>query len=286
MELFPGIDGLTPKGEIEGTDCCPPDICAITEESLACNFINLLPNGPLWDEAKLKGLACKTWCESNCPDDVCGSLVAYAAYTGRRLHTVIQDILWPSIREASPYTAWDNMDDWLDRLGWVDCYNGFCRDPGLGELTPYEILGECGPQYCPPTFPDALARLYKRGVIVALWRMRHGFVKNLSAINFILSSLYSTLELDPNYNPNDPAAKLALVLRPSADFAHAVTKEACPRTEQTIADANKMVKLYMTPGNGVCVGAPSRVYPLTLAAHCIVRSLLPSCSVFVVNRKP
>lgn len=285
-QLYAGIDGWVPKGVIESDDCCPPDICAVTAESLACNFINLLPNGPLWDVAKQKGLTCKGWCSSTCADDDCGSLVTYAAFVGRRLHATIQDSLWPAIREASAYTAYDTMDEWLARLGWLDCYNGFCRDAALGELTPYEILGECGPQYCPPTFSEDFSRVYKRGVIVALWRMRHGFVRNLAGLNFILSSLYSKLEFDTSYNPNDPMAKKCLILTPTVDFGEKVTRSPCPRTDQSVTDSSNLVQLYLTPGKGVCTGAPSRVYPLVLAAHCIVRSLLPNCNTFCLSRRP
>lgn len=284
----PGIDGLVPVGVIESDGCCPPDVCAITTESLSCSFISLLPSGPLWDQAKVSGLACKSWCDPCGPSATgdCASLVNYAAYTGRLLYDTIAGVLWPALREASPFTAWTTMDSWLDRLGWRDCYNSTCRDAALGPITPYEIMGECGPTFCPPIMSEDLQRLYKRGVIVALWRMRHGIARNLAAINFILEPLFAELAQDPANNQNDPAAQQCLVLRPTTNFANKIIQEPCPRTDTTILEQQKQVQLYLSPGQGVCVGAPSRVYPLQLAAHCIVRSLLPSCNTVCVKRKP
>lgn len=285
--LFPGIDGLVPVGAIESDGCCPPDICSITTEALACSFIGLLPTGPAWDSAKVDGVACRSWCDPcGGATDSCTSLVNYAAYIGRSLYDTIAGTLVPALREADPYTAWDNMDSWLDRLGWRDCYNSTCRDAALGPITPYEVMGECGVAFCPPILSEDLARLYKRGIIVALWRMRHGIARNLAGINFILEQLFVELAPDPANNPNDPAAPQCLVLRPTQNFASKIIKEPCPRTDLSALEQKKQVQLYLSPGQGVCVGAPSRVYPLQLAAHCIVRSLLPSCGTVCVNRKP
>lgn len=284
--MIPGIDGMFPAGSIDSGECCPPSICEITPESLICNFINLLPSGPLWDEAKREGINCPTWCDTGCPTDSCGSLVSYAAFVGRRLHSMISDNLWPTIRETSPYTAYDSLDSWLERLRWRDCYMGTCRLATLGELTPYEIMGECGPEYCPPTFPRDLELAYKRGVVIALHRMRMKPPRTVAAINFILQSLYSELVIDPKYNPDDPESKLCLILRPTGDYGLAVVPEACPRTDQSIADAQKTVRLFMTPADGICAGGPNRVYPLTLAAHCIVLALMQNCGNVCIKRIP
>lgn len=286
MPIVNGIDGPVETWNPDWVACCPPSVCEVTPQSLVCNFINLLPSGPLWDEAKFAGTTCPTWCDTGCPDDQCGSMVSYAAFIGRRLHSAIADTLWPSLRESSPYTAYDTLDEWLERYAWRDCYMGTCRLATLGEQTPYEILGECGVTFCPPDFAPELELLYKRGVVIALHRMRMRPARNLAAINFILESLYSELVPDPNFNPFEPGAKQCLVLQPTADYAEAVLPTPCPRTDQTESDANKMVKLYATPGNGVCAGAPPRVYPLTLAAHCIVLSLMSSCNPVCIKRKP
>jgi hypothetical protein len=293
INLVAGIDGLVPQGQLPDSGCCPPDICEISVESLACNIINILPNGPLWDKAKDAGIACHTNCAPDCSPtnpnspsmaDACGSLVAHATYSAKKLYMAIMGALWPSLREAQPHTAYDTMDEWLDRLGWVDCYNRYCRDPALGEMTPYEVIGECGIEPCPPVFGADLERIYKRGVINALWRMRHGMIFNLSAINFVLEPLYSELVLDPKYG-TDPATPKCLVLRSTADFAPIVIKEPCPRTPETQLAASKMVQTYLSPGKGLCAGGPTRAYPMTLAAHCIVRSMLPTCCTICVELK-
>lgn len=207
----------------------------------------------------------------------------YAAFVGRRLHAMVQDNLWPALRESSPYTAYETLDDWVSKFNWRDCYMGTCRSPALGELTPYEIMGECGPQYCPPTFSDELSRLYKRGVVIALHRMRLKPARNLAALNFVLQYLYTEIVPDPNWEPDDEHPYRCLLLRPTADFAPAHTQLQCPPQAVT---TDMMVKLFLSPGDGICVGGPSRVYPLTLAAFCIIRALLPSCEIVCLTRSP
>jgi hypothetical protein len=280
-----GIDGAVPVGELPSDGCCPPDICSIDPDGLKCSMVSLLPSGPLWDETKQLGVQnCDTCepCEEPFMDEQCASLVLHAHYKGALLYYYIMAILWPALREANPATAWSTMDEWLDRLGWADCYNTYCRDPDLGPITPYEIVTECSDhEYCPPVFGEELTRIYKRGVILALWRMRHGSVENLAAINFIISSLYA--EVVPQ---TDAFGKVCLILRPTQDYAPVVLPTPCPETESTILQAQKQVKLYLTPGNGLCIGGPDRAYPLVLAAHCIVRSLLPICCNICLKRQP
>jgi hypothetical protein len=284
-----GIDGYTPVGEMASDTCCLPDLCSITPESIACAFVGLLPSGPLWDKSKELTIACGGNCDQNCNQfgnekDSCASLVLHAVYSARKLHYYIQSALWPSVRESNPYTAFTTMDSWLDRLGWQDCYNTFCRDKYLGEMTPYEVMGECGVEFCPPTFSEDLALIYKRAVITALWRMRLGFLPNLSSLNFILSSLYSELVPDPDWNELSGEPR-CLLLRPTADYAPVVLKEPCPRNQNTVLAGQKQVKLYLTQADGLCVGSTKRAYPLTLAAHCIVLSLLPNCCTFCLKQK-
>lgn len=285
-----GIDGRLPVGEIPSDGCCPPNLCSISAESIACGAIELLPSGPLWDKSKELARACKGNCDDACNElgegdpgteqQACASLVLHSIYSASKLYYYIKQALWPAVRESDPYTAWSTMDEWLDRLGWADCYNTFCRDKYLGEITPYEIMGECGLQFCPPTFSEELSRLYKRGVIVALHRMRLGFIPNLASLNFILSSLYSELVVDTS------GGTPCLVLRPTGNFAPVVLEEPCPRNQNTVLQSQKQVKLYLTPGDGLCVGGARIAYPLTLAAHCIVLSLLPTCCTICLKRQP
>lgn len=290
MNYANGIDGWTPVGEILSDNCCPPDLCSITPESIACGAVGLLPSGPLWDKSKELALACKGNCDQTCDQfgpeqDACASLVLHAVYSARKLYHYIKTSLWPAVREADPYTAWSTMDSWIDRLGWVDCYNTFCREKYLGEITPYEVMGECGVEYCPPIFSEELTRVYKRGIITALWRMRLGFIHNLASINFVLSSLHSEVVLDPAWDPAS-GDKPCLLLRPTGDYAPVALKEPCPRNQSTVLAAQKQVKLYLTAADGLCVNSTKRAYPLTLAAHCIVLSLLPNCCTICLKRQP
>ncbi len=284
--LYPSIDGMSPKGSFPETGCCPPDLCSISQCAMSCSFIQLLPSGPLWDRAKAEGILRKGWCDDDHCSPTCLTLVNHAIYSSKRLYSYIFDILWPSIREANPYTAYDTMDDWLDKMGWLDCYNSFCRSKALGEQTPYEIFTECGPTFCPPIIPEELQRIYKRGVIMALTRLRRGIAMNIASINFVLEGLYSELVLDPEYNPDNPNTEPCLVLRPTADFGNRIIPEPCPLTEKDIRLQQQLIQLYLTPGHGVCVGSPPKVYPMLLAAHCIVRSLLPACDNICVKRIP
>jgi hypothetical protein len=288
-----GIDGEVPVGTIAATGCCPPPVCEINPDSLACSAISLLPTGPLWDSTKQQGIGCVKDCTDGCAiqpfgneNEVCTSLVAHAIYTGRKLYYYVIGALWPALREDDPDTAFTTMDEWLDRLGWVDCYNQFCRDPALGEMTPYEILGECGIEYCPPTFSPELTLVYKRGIIRALSRLRRGIIPNLAALNFVLEPLYARVELDPDYDPvNNPQVQKCLILGSTATHAPVVTKDPCPRTETNVLQSQKTVPLFITPGNGLCAGGASVAYPLVLAAHCIARSLLPSCCIVCLRRE-
>lgn len=291
-ELYPGIDGMAPIGVLPPSGCCPPSICEISPESIKCSFVNLLPNGPLWDKAKDAGIECNIdGCVTDCDSGIgsefsmCGSMVAHAVYSARKLYQIIMTGLWPALRESDPSTAYSTMDEWLDRLGWIDCYNSHCRDASLGEITPYEILGPCGVEYCPPTFSPELARVYKRGIIMALWRMRHGLVSNLAAINFILEPLYAELVIDPAYGTSTEVEK-CLILRTTAETAPVVNPFPCPRTNETLLRDTKTVNLWLSPGKGLCAGGPTKAYPLVLAAHCIVRSLLPTCCNICIIRQP
>lgn len=290
-DLVPGIDGGVPLGTLPPTGCCPPSICELSVDAIKCTMVSLLPNGPLWDQSKEAGFVCDTNCTPYCPDgkgeeqELCGSLVSHAVYTARKLYYFLTNAIQPALRESRPDTASDTMDDWLDRLGWVDCYNSYCRSKDLGEITPYEILGPCGVEYCPPTFSKELALVYKRGLIVALHRLRLGIIPNLEAINFVIAPLYSRLYLDPNYGTAPDVAK-CLILRHTQTTAPVVIKEPCPRTAETQLAASRTVRLWLSPADGLCAGSPQRVYPLTLAAHCIVRSLLPTCCNICIDRQP
>lgn len=196
-----GIDGSVARAIGPRDGCCPPSICSIDLCGLMCNYVNLLPRGPLWDKPKALAMdwakaccAAGTLDEGEClPPKGCTSLAAYALYTARRLFVVLQEALWPALREASPYTAFTTLDDWLVRLGWQDCFAAGCRDPYLGALTPVEIPGPCKPVYVDLDYGDDLTCAVKRGIVIALWRLNLGIIRNLDAINFVIAELGAVL---------------------------------------------------------------------------------------------
>jgi len=287
MTIRIGADCQTDEAVLAADECCPRDVCEVDLCGLMCSFIGLLPNGPLWDKAKAKGLDTfreYTWCDPYCPDpDPCYTLVNYAAYNGQRLHHLITTALWPAIRESSPETAVTTLDDWLERLGWQDCYNSACRDPKLGELTPYEVMGACGPIYCPIETPPELECAVKRGIARALKRLRMGIVPNMCTINWVIEPLGARIDSFPEDCIIDG------VLYPSElDCCRGArwricgidgTIEACPgelcTAERTLPRINTLVT--RDPCNSPA-GSIELLRPNVLAAECIVRSLLPQWS--------
>lgn len=286
-----GADCETDEAVLERDPCCPRDLCEIDLCDLQCNFVQLLPNGPLWDRAKAKGLEQfrqYTWCQPYCPDpEPCYTLVNYAVYNARRLHNLIFTALWPAIRESNPETASTTLDEWLDRLGWQDCYNNACRDPRLGNLTPYEIPGECGPIFCPVETPADLECAVKRGIVRSLMRLRMGIIKNLCSINWVIEPLGAVVTHRPEICVFDDGVTTVAITEEldCCRGAHFTicgidgTIETClpvdcerPKTRPRI---NTLVE------RNICdmpAGAQQRIRPNVLAAECIVRSLLPSWS--------
>lgn len=290
MTIRIGADCETDEATRDPDPCCPRDICEVDLCGTMCSFIQLLPNGPLWDRAKAHGIdffRSYSWCDPFCPDpDPCYTLVNYAAYSGQRLYHLITSALWPALRESSPETAVTTLDDWLDRLGWQDCYNAACRDPRLGVLTPYEVQGPCGPIYCPIETPPELECAVKRGIVRALSRLRMGIIKNVCSINWVIEPLGAYIESFPRtcilegvevaYNVEEECCQGARWLICGIDDKI----EACPDELCTGDRTPRRIDTLVVrdPCNSPA-GSIERLRPNVLAAECIVRSLLPSWSV-------
>ncbi|MBO4228387.1 hypothetical protein [Bradyrhizobium neotropicale] len=266
--------------------CCPPPLCG---NDLCCTFVaffNLLPSGPLWDYWKEAAISYfqRSDDPSQCPllkDPQCPSLILHAIYTVLKLRVMVQGALWVSFRESNPYTAVTTLDDHLARLHWEDCYNQHCRSVLLGEITPLEIMGECGPVFCPPTFSGELELAVKRGVAVALTRANTGIIKNLCALNWVIDPLGAEiipdlLHVDDRMmEPCDPwgCADARFIVRHSRDWLEGVgSGDVC----ETHLPRPK-VPAYWTPTVCDPLGLPQMIWPGVLAAECIVRSILP-CS--------
>ena len=277
MATVLALDGVQELVGFREDDCCPPDICEIDVCVLMCNFIQLLPDGPLWDRAKMQGM--DKYRQDGCngitcapPEDVCTSLVNYAAYAGRVLHNLLFTALWPALREADPRTAWLTLDDWLDRLGWQDCYASACRDPGLGALAPFEIEGDCGPVFCAGEGASAsLTLAVKRGIVLALTRLAMQPTRNLSNMNWVIEPLGAVIK--PRPNPEDLAC---------------LDENECTEFPQFTLCTAPDKKIDSAPSDGNCGFKPERIkasydancntaseiYPGVAAAFCIIVSLL------------
>lgn len=189
-----GIDGRTLATNLPGGGCCPPSICDIDPCAFVCEFLNLLPSGPLWDEAKEKAvLAVKTgFCdEDTCVPTHCHTIVDHAVYSARKLWSFLRMFLQPVVQESSPFTAVDAMDFWLEALGWSDCTA--CE----GEPTISSILSQCPPE---------LASAVRRGLVIALARLQLQPIATVDSINFVIQEL--GVELTPEFSV-DPWASLA-----------------------------------------------------------------------------
>lgn len=278
-----GIDGYVDVGNVDGQSCCPPTLCDLDLCSMICNFVNLLPRGPLWDNSKKNVLdryrnGCNGTETIPCPavPEACTTLVAHSIYTARKIHDVLVNGLFAVVREFDPRTAYFTLDDWLERLGWVDCYGSACRSAVLGALTPYEIEGDCGPVFVAPDAPEALQKAVKRGVVLALVRLNMGIIKNLDGINFVLEPLGAELvpfidacTVDPD--TGETACPIVFSILPTAGLTRAC-ELTCPTYEQYYECVNNPIQNSYNPG---VVGLPETIYPGLLSAECIVRSLLP-----------
>lgn len=287
-----GADGCVPFYEPEPTGCCPPPLCG---NDLCCTFVafmNLLPSGPLWDYWKAKAIS---YFESNpsddpseCPlikDPDCPSLVLHAIYTVLKLRTWVHDALWVAYRESSPFTAVTTLDYHLAMLQWEDCYRQHCRAVLLGEITPYEIWTECGPQFCPADFPQELEDAVKRAIATALTRANMGVIRNLCGLNWIIAPLGAEIKpIYPDPMPPDPPPPtpeqpcvsqcmegVGFVISPTQDWLPGVgTGDVCETQMPP-----PQIPAHWDRACDKPAGLPDRIWPGLLAAECIVRSMLP-----------
>jgi hypothetical protein len=274
-----GADGLVEVGTIIDGSCCPPDLCEIDVCGLICNFVKLLPSGPLWDVPKQAALdhyqSADCTDESFVPDILsgCMSIVVHSVYAGHKLRTMLSEILWPAIRESDPTTAFDQMESWIMRLGWKDCYEGACRDPDLGPRTPYEIQTQCGNLFCEVDMPDVIRWAYLHALIQALVRLRMGIIKNLASINWVIEPLGA--KLLPGPGASATACPLQFTLAPISSTLPGWTRLSCPAMEDELAIIRSQVPGSFVPGpcNGVSRSGP--IWPGLMSAECIVRSILP-----------
>lgn len=259
-------DGCMPVGVLPVSGCCPPDPCHI---SMCCtlmgHFVNLLPNGPLWDGPKIEAL--QRIGEDGCDESACmscGSLVAYAMYTGRQLYDLIQSALIPALRNDSPLTASEDvLDTLLAEYDWRLCYE--CRQGGdgrLGPILPIEIDNECGGMtYAPVAMPEGLECAIKRATLLALTRLDMSPIKNLCGINWVIEPLGAVLT---PYNPSDELACCRgqrFEICPISDYIEACSDYCVAPTQIQAWFPHPVSEIAVWPG----------IY----AAQCIALSMLP-----------
>lgn len=264
-----GIDGRVEVEYPEATDCCPPDVCSISVDQLSCNFVNLLPSGPLWDRDK------RDW--QNTDQLSRTSLVRVAVLLANVMHDQIKNSLWPAVRETYARTASTTLEDWLTRLNWVDCY-GACRNPALTVLSPLEVMGPCGPVYCDPQLSDDYKAAFNKGLVQALIRFSRRPLATLDSLNSILEPLgvQATAGDIQGNKPNQcDGGQFCVTLNVSAD--------ELPIPILECGEIQRYVPTRVEIGCNAPAGVPQEVWPTLLAAECITRSFLPSKKLCVIQ---
>lgn len=278
-------DGCQDTIELPDTGCCPPPLCG---NDLCCTFVaffQILPSGPLWDYWKNAAISYFQRNDNprDCPlltDPACPSIVLHAIYVVLKLKKLVSDALWPALRESDPMTAVTTLDHWLDRLQWEDCYLQHCRSHLLGVITPYEIWSDCGPLYCPPGFSQEFSDALKHNIVRALTRAGMGGIKNLCWINWVIEPLAAKMEPvlpyvapppSPSGDPCGPCPPGAhFVINPLQDWMEgAGTGDLCE------PHPKPRVPAFWDRACDSPAGLPAQIWAGVLAAHCIVRSLMP-----------
>ena len=166
-------------------------------------------------------------------------------------------------------------------MQWEDCHRQHCRSVLLGDLTPYEIMSECGPLFCNPSIPPELENAVKKGVATALARANMGIVKNLCSLNWVIEALGA--EIKPVYPPPAPAHPVAP--DPCNACVEPIAFQICNTSDWLDGvGSGELCETHLPPPkiqawwDWECdrpAGLPEKIWPGVLAAECIVRSLMP-----------
>lgn len=258
-------------------ECCRPKLCQIDKFDLVCSLVNQLPTGPLWDMPKIRAIEkFKIRHESVEPvffEEKCISIADHAVYTAERLYSALLGPLWSSIRESNPYTAFDTLDDWLDRYRWVDCYYGPCRDPDLGDL-PFEKTEDCVNYFCDLTAPDDLKLAVKHGLVVSLSRLQLGTFARVEDINWIIEPLGARLQV----STETLDCPVAFNLVPLSNYLPSWDRDVCDGVASTPIQASFTIDDCPDEGESLVF------WPGLMSAECIVRSIMPRNQGIIINR--
>lgn len=265
----------------QGDPCCTPPVCYDPCDA-ACHLIWLLPSGPMWEAQKQTAIAkvqernhppfdlCRPLMDG-CFESQCGGLADYAIFMAEYLGVVIDGSLWAAVRESNPFTAISTLDDWLGRFGWEDCYQSLCRESWQGQITPFEIEGECGPIYCPPPIPEDLGCAVKAGTVKALARMRMGFIPNLDGINWVIEPLGATVKAVQQAGDTDCCDLRFMVCPTDGTIAACHSGHCFDNTQPPRIPACLDISCVNE------IGQPDVVWPGVITAECIVRTFLRPC---------
>ncbi len=306
--IRPGIDGLALATELPRDFCCPPTICNIDPCALACGLLNILPSGPMWDEAKREGIATAMAgpCDDgSCPPTHCHTMVDHTVYTANKLWGLARMFLQPVVQESSPFTALQALDFWLETLEWNDC--AACG----GEQSLEEIMAVA---------PGELVLAVKRAIATALARMQLQPIATVQAINFIIRELGVELTPERSSDPwgvsKDGASardnllegdridtacesddgdlciirpRLSFTLRPHSDTIRRALpldcseNDLCPEGRSVTPCTScecEFIPAFFIPCTLAQAPCPEdlnlRVWPGAYAAYCLVRAMLPA----------
>jgi hypothetical protein len=132
-----------------------------------------------------------------------------------------------------------------------------------------------------------LSNATKHAIILTLNRLGLGLIKNLSAINFAIAPLGAILSIDNSCDPGvvyDGVCAYKFRIASLSDVTKVWRRQACPRNDDTVAADNLEVPAFYTDDNCQTNGVKRRIYPMLLAAECIVRSLLPNDGTIKIKR--
>lgn len=293
--LLFGVDGRVPSTVLaEDCDGCLDIPCA-DDVAYLCSFVDLLPCGPLWDTQKeaVRNQIAEAGGIPECGFE-CPSMPVLAAFIGQNLSTNVRSILGANLRESNPLTAVETVDDWLDRLGWSDCFRTACTADEIDAASPYTASDGCGGvTYVATDFPADFEAALKHAILRSVVRFGRGVIKNLDAINYVIEPLGVTFA--PAYSArvqcyiDDPDAacpcganapcwanEIRFKLTPTG-----TTIPGAPTADSFCGECADPVAIEQTYSNGVDT---VQLYPNVIAAECFVRALLPRTCPNIIER--
>jgi len=306
-ELALTADGRIPATSITTSSGCCEDALCFTAGEAACAVFDLLPSGPMWDAARMQ--AREEIAANGGSIPLTGfsktTLFSYAAFVAQMLEYITDAAIRPVVRESDPETATD-LDYWLDRLGWVDCYRTNCRSEYLAMFSPYEdVDATCGgTKYCAYDFPADFEAALKYGIVRSLLRMNMGVIRSLSGINWVIAPLGAVVRtptpLPPtvqnymdNFHNYDPKTYTPDSLGDCGDCFGAEVQLEITSSSATLPGAPTAASfcdLTSRPADVAalqaydCNGTITNLYPGVIAAECIVRSMLPQQCPNLISR--